>query len=103
MTDRSPGTCFGFAVRSVLPFHYLRGGTGEPLDVVAGSGADGDPGVDGELLLEWTPSARFPLAGRLLRAEPGFRLWVDTWGWFVVDPQARRVSIPETDNVVRRE
>lgn len=104
MTDGSAGTCFGFAVRSALPFHYLREGGGDPLDVVSGAGAGdhGDRG-NGELLLEWTPSPRFPLAGRLVRAEPGFRLWVDTWGWFLVDPQARRVSMPETDNVVRRE
>lgn len=104
MTDGSPGTCFGFAVRSTLPFHYLREGSGEPLDVVAGSDlADADRDSDGELLLEWTPSSRFPLAGRLLRAEPGFRLWVDTWGWFLVDPETPRVSVPQTDNVVRRE
>ena len=102
MTGGSPGTCFGFAVRSELPFHYLRNGPGEPLDVVAGANG-ADPDGDGELVFEWTPSARFPLAGRLLRGAPGFRLWVDTWGWFLVDPQARRVSLPQTDNVVRRE
>ena len=102
MTGNStPGTCFGFAVRSSLPFHYLRAGPGEELHVSARSEVhDGD---GGELLLEWAPSARFPLAGRLVRAEPGFRLWVDTWGWFLIDPEARSVTLPESDNVVRRE
>lgn len=103
MTADGPGTCFGFAVRSELPFHYLRGGAGEPLDIVAGANGGAEPDGDGELVFEWTPSPRFPLAGRLLRAAPGFRLWVDTWGWFLVDPQARCVSLPQTDNVVRRE
>ena len=96
-----PGTCFGFAVRSQLPFHYLRAGDGQPLDVSAPSVVeDGDRG---EVLLEWTPSSRFPLAGRLVRAAPGFRLWVDTWGWFVIDPETPRVTVPDTLNVVRRE
>lgn len=100
-THLSPGTCFGFAVRSSLPFHYLRAGTGQPLDVSAASAPpDGDAG---ELLFEWTPSSRFPLAGRLIRADPGFRLWVDTWGWFLVDPDAPRVTVPDTLNVIRRE
>jgi hypothetical protein len=98
---RSPGTCFGFAVRSSLPFHYLRAGAGSPLEVSAPSTVD--DGDSGETLFEWAPSSRFPLAGRLARAEPGFRLWVDTWGWFVIDPDALRVTVPETSNVVRRE
>lgn len=100
--QRSPGTCFGFAVRSPLEFHYLRGGDGgREIDISAPSSVgDGD---HGELLLEWTPSSRFPLAGRLVRADPGFRLWVETWGWFLIDPEAPRVTLPETLNVVRRE
>ena len=97
----SAGTCFGFDVRSPLAFHYLRGGVGEPLDVSSASAAPDDD--DGELLLEWQQSPRFPLAGRLIRGAPGFRLWVDTWGWFLVDPDAPRVTIPETVNEVRRE
>lgn len=100
-TEPSPGTCFGFAVRSSLPFEYLRVGAGTPLDVSASSAVpDGD---GGEVLLQWAPSSRFPLAGRLIRAAPGFRLWVDTWGWFLVDPDAPRVTLPDTPNVIRRE
>ncbi|MDP8908470.1 MAG: hypothetical protein M3N47_04975 [Chloroflexota bacterium] len=99
--DLSPGTCFGFAVRSSLPFHYLRTGAGQPLEVSAPAVAP--QGDAGELLFEWAPSSRFPLAGRLIRADPGFRLWVDTWGWFLVDPGAPRVTLPETLNIVRRE
>ena len=103
MTSGGPsrGACFGFAVRSSLPFHYLRKDGGQELAVSAPSVVeDGD---SGELLLEWTPSSRFPLAGRLFRAEPGFRLWVDTWGWFLIDPEAPRVTLPDAPNVVRRE
>jgi hypothetical protein len=102
VTGTSPGTCFGFAVRSSLPFHYLRGGAGSPLAVSTTSTVDDDDD-GGEVLFDWTPSPRFPLAGRLVRAAPGFRLWVDTWGWFLIDPDAPRVSVPETANVVRRE
>jgi hypothetical protein len=97
----SPGTCFGFAVRSSLPFHYLRAGPGDELHVAARSEVH-DAG-NGEVLLEWAPSSRFPLAGRLVRATPGFRLWVDTWGWFLIDPEAPYVTLPDTHNVVRRE
>ena len=101
MTGQSLATCFGFAVRSSLPFHYLRAGDGSPLDVSAPSAVeDGDIG---ETLLEWAPSSRFPLAGRLVRAEPGFRLFVDTWGWFLIDPAAPQVTLPATENLVRRE
>lgn len=107
MTDQlSRGTCFGYTVRSALPFHYLRSGRGEqPLDVAAPTAAaNGDAGGDdGELLLEWTPSPRFPLAGRLVRGAPGFRLWVDTWGSFLIDPETPRVTLPDQPNVVRRE
>ena len=100
--DHSPGTCFGFAVRSTLPFAYLRSGAaGAQLEVSAPSVVPEDGA--GELLMEWTPSPRFPLAGRLLRAEPGFRLWVETWGWFLVDPERGCVTLPDSDNVVRRE
>jgi hypothetical protein len=100
-TNGSPGTCYGFAVRSGLPFHYLRSGGGQELHVSAASHVpDGDAG---ELLFDWQPTRRFPLAGRLFRTEPGYRLWVDTWGWFEIDPQASHVTLPESDNVIRRE
>lgn len=101
--EPSPGACFGFAVRSSLPFHYLRSGPGQPLDVTAPSAETDTADGDGELLLEWKPSSRFPLAGRLFRDARGFRLWVDTWGWFVVDTARPHVTLPETLNVVRRE
>lgn len=100
----SPGACYGFAVRSSLPFHYLRAnGDGQdvPLDVAAPSVVD--DADSGELMLRWEPTERFPLAGRLLRADPGWRLWVDTWGWFLIDPAAPRVTLPGSENVVRRE
>lgn len=101
--DVSPGTCFGFAVHSSLPFHYLRanGHADGELEVSAPSTVE--DGHSGEVLLEWTPSSRFPLAGRLFRAESGFRLWVDTWGWFLIDPEVPRVTLPHALNVVRRE
>jgi len=100
--NSSPGTCFGFAVRSALPFHYLRGGgDGQTIDISAPSAVSDDQ--HGEVLLEWTPSSRFPLAGSLVRADPGYRLWIETWGWFLIDPETPHVTLPDTPNVVRRE
>lgn len=96
----SVGTCFGFGVRSSLPFHYLRSGDGPPLGVSAPSAARADAG---EVIFEWTPSAKFPLTGRLHLHDGTYRLWIETWGWFVIDPRVPEVTLPETDNLVRRE
>ncbi len=95
------GACYGFGVRSSLPFSYLRAGGGAPLTVSAPSPAEG--GEAGEVVLEWAATAGFPLPGRLLRDGAGFRLWVDTWGWFHVDPDAGHVTLPDAEDVVRRE
>lgn len=99
--EASIGTCYGFAVRSDLPFQYLRSGDGPPLTVSAP--AEVDEAEAGPVVLEWSPSARFPLHGRLHRHDGGFRLWIETWGWFTIDPESRRVAVPETPDVLRRE
>jgi hypothetical protein len=62
-----------------------------------------DGADSGEVVLQWAATAGFPLPGRLLRDGPDFRLWVDTWGWFHVDPGAPHVTVPDAQDVVRRE
>jgi hypothetical protein len=102
MTVHEPiGTCFGFQVRSTLPFHYLREGEGEPLDVHAPSTTGAD--LTDALIVEWTPTPELPFHARLYSRGALFRLWIDGAGWFEVDPDARTVRLPETDNPVRRE
>ncbi len=96
----SIGTCFGFGVRASLPFNYLRGGDGPPLSVSVDSAIEGDPG---ETVFEWAPTARFPHRGRLHRDGSRFRLWIDTWGSFVIDPDGSAVTVPDTTEIVRRE
>ena len=96
------GTCYGFGVRSSLPFHYLREGDGPALDVSAPSAVDGD-GEAGEVVFEWAPTPKFPLTGRLYRDGTDFRLWIETWGWFLVDTERMDVTIPDAENIVRRE
>lgn len=98
---KTVGTCFGFAVRSPLPFHYLRAGEGEPLDVSAPSAAPDDG--KGELILEWTPTPTFPFEGRLYRGDPGFRLWTAGSGWFLIDDRTPSVTLPDASDIVRRE
>lgn len=91
---------FGFDVRSQLSFHYLRSGSGVPLEVE-------------EVLLE--PAD----AGRLLEASPyrpgqrgrtqvyedgsAFNLWVDHAGWFRIDPSVPRITVPPSDDPAWRE
>lgn len=95
------GTCFGFAVRSRLPFHYLRGGHGDPIDVSATSDEAWD--VRGEPIVEWIPTPDLPFEGRLYRDDSRFSLWISGSGWFFVDPRAGTIVVPDERNVVRRE
>lgn len=100
-SNDSLGTCFGFAVRSTLPFHYLRGGDGDPIDVSAPSPEPRDDA--GELIIEWTPTKEVPFEGRLYADNGRFRLWIAGSGWYVVDPAAPSILLPDEPNVVRRE
>jgi len=99
--EPSVGTCFGFEVHSSLPFMYLRGGSGQPVDVSAPSRPEGHP--DDVLLAEWTSTAEVPLDGRLFRARGGYRLWMSGTGWFEVDPDAGSIVVPDAADVIRRE
>ncbi len=95
------GTCFGYEVRSALPFEFLRGGEGEPLEVVASS--DGRAGPDDELLLDWERSPERPFCARLYSDGSRYRLWVRDGGWFGVEPGVPRVHVPAREDAIRRE
>jgi len=100
-----PGSCYGFEPVSDLSFEYLRGGQGEPLAVAEVEGEPGDPGDgEGELVSEWTPIPDRRLWARLYADGPRYRLWVDGYGTFAVDPLAPSVGLPAGEaEAVRRE
>jgi hypothetical protein len=101
--EQALGTCFGFGVSAPLAFRYLREGTGDPIDV---SVDEVDPDVDrGELVLRWDRERNNPIEAQLYRAADGRRysLWVEGTGWFQVDPESGRVTVPPCADVVRRE
>lgn len=94
------GTCFGFRVRSTVPLHYLRAGHGPELGVSTPAEVGLRP--DDRLLIEWTPKRGVPHV-KLYRSGRRYRVWVDGGGWFVVDPEASHIDLPETGDPVRRE
>lgn len=99
--DASVGTCFGFAVRSSLPFAYLRGGEGTPLGVSAPSRDEPEP--DERLVREWTPVPGLRFHGKLYEHEGAYRLWIAGVGWFDIDPRVPEISVPDGPDAVRRE
>lgn len=100
-TTSSPlGSCFGFEIRSELPFALLRNGSGTPLSVIrAGAPWEGS----GEPVLEWLPKSDRPLHAKIFADGPSFRMWTDLEGWFTIDPSAPLVTVPRCDDAVRLE
>ncbi len=86
------GACYGFAVRSKLPFAYLREGPGDPLEVVT-PGPEG-PGPGDRPLLEWRATPELPLEAELHSDGRGFRLRIGGAGWFSVEPREGRIAAP---------
>ncbi len=100
--DGRRGTCFGFEVRSPLPFLYTREGSGDPLDV-SRSAEPRDPAVYGPPVVEWLPRPARPLHARLYREGERYHLWVDSGGWFAVDPARGRIDVTDAGDPVRFE
>lgn len=98
--DASIGSCYGFGIRSSVPLQFLRDGDGPALSVSAASVVDG---TAGEVVFEWAPTPKFPLTGRLHRDGADFRLWIESWGWFLINTETPEVTIPEVAHAVRRE
>jgi hypothetical protein len=97
----SMGTCYGFALRSELPFRFLRGGEGDELDVFVSPDRDG--GDHGELLQEWSSEDPPGHEIRIFGDEGRYRLWSTVLGWFSIDPTAPSIGVPDTDLDIARE
>src|SRR5688572_17884347 len=95
------GTCFGFQITSSLPLRYLRSGGGETLKIEIGEQGP-PPGADDKAVLHWTPPAA-PLDARLFGDESAYRLWIERSGWFDIDIPHGRITVPGSDEPIRRE
>lgn len=102
MKGAGQGSCYGFEPVSELRFEYLRHGGGEQFAV--DELPDEPDGPDGELVAEWTPIPERRVWAKLYADGPRYRLWVDGFGTFAVDPAAPSVGLPASDvDGVRRE
>lgn len=102
MTGAVHGSCYGFQPVSDLSFEYLRSGGGEPFAVAEVEEEPGGP--DGVLVSEWTPIPDRRVWARLYADGPRYRLWVEGYGTFAVDPRAPSVGLPAGEaGGVRRE
>lgn len=104
MEDRilsTPRGCFGFQVRSELPFEFLRRGGREVLTVAerdTGGAPSGDP------IREWLPRADHPFHARLHQAGDDYRFWVEGLGTYDIHPQERpRIDVPAGADPLARE
>ena len=96
MTGVVQGSCYGFQPGCELSFEYLRGGGGEPFAVAE---LEGEPdNGDGVLVTEWTPIPDRRIGARLYADGPRYRLWVDGFGTFAVDPQAPSVGCSQSSS-----
>lgn len=101
MSAPSLGTCFGFEIRSSLAFRYLRAGNGTPLAVSAP--ARSEPEEPESLVREWTAVSGEQLQAKLYGVGGTHRLWIEDVGWFEIDPEASSITLPDSDDLVRRE
>jgi hypothetical protein len=100
-SDSKPGSCYGFAVRSTLPFRFLRGGDGQDLDVFMSPAPE--DGTRYPLLQEW-PSEDPPGHKIRIYGEGGvYRLSSSFLGWFTIDATAPSIAVPDTGQHLGRE
>ena len=96
--------CYGFRISSSIPLRFAREGAddGWPvLEVVEG----GDPPAELQPpVLAWTAAGAQPVSAQVHRvSDGGLAVHVDGGGWFGVDVDAARVSVPRAGEPVRRE
>lgn len=95
------GACFGFSVQSALPLRFLRDGTGEPLEIVSVSDdAADDESTHGRFLIEWDYNPIEPFVARLYEWGPGYRLWIAGEGWFAIDVQDCKITVPDVEDIL---
>ena len=93
------GTCFGYSVVSSLPFRYLRDGAGTPLEVVEAP----DAGSDDPPIMEWRENVDMPFHARLHRDGRRYKMWIHDTGWYCIDPDEGRMTVPPSAQTVLRE
>ena len=94
------GACFGFEIRSTLPFTLLRKGGGDPLSIMS---VDERPKPRGEPLLEWLPRSDRSLHAKIFADGDRYRMWTDLEGWFTIDPSGQLVTAPPCEDAIRLE
>ncbi len=94
-------TCYGFEIESELSFNYLRGGGGQSLSVAESDEEVEEPAVPP--LVEWKPHEARQLHGKLFQQDGIYRLWFKRFGWFSIDPHARRITVPPFEDTARLE
>lgn len=95
------GTCFGFGVRTELPFRFLRDGDGPGLAVTELLEQPTEP--EAKPILEWHITNDGVFHARLYEEKGCFRLWVEGSGSFVIDPSVPSISLPRNGNPIKRE
>jgi hypothetical protein len=86
------GSCYGFSVRSSLPFTYLREGGGTELRVTQ---RDGEPLREpGPVTARWHGGPD-RIETRLHSSAHGDRLWLEHVGWFEIDARIPAIGLPE--------
>ena len=95
------GCCFGYAVRSQLPFHFLRTGGGDPLEISIHPEDEAEP--RGRLIRRWNQGGNERFFARLFADGRRYRLAVEGEGTFIVDPSGPHISMPLAGNRVKRE
>lgn len=84
-----------------MPFAFLRGGAGEPLQLEFG--ASDKPTDPGKLVREWRIDGPEPFFAGLYANAEGYWLWAADSGWFEVKTSPARISMPTEGNMVKRE
>lgn len=95
-------TCFGYVVRSALPFDFLRKGDGNGTALEVTQADDELPEPLEEPLMLWTDESGRPF-GRLHHVGVEYLVWMDKVGSFRVDPGAPAIAIPRSSSGPRRE
>jgi hypothetical protein len=93
-------TCFGYSVRSALPFplQSLRRGTGTPLYVTVDAE---EPRPDREAVLVWSEWDK-PIV-ELYDLDTSYLVWIDQIGWFRIDPEGPSIAVSSTASGPRLE
>ncbi len=99
--DPNGRACFGFEVRSDLPFRLLRRASGRSLHVVEHEGSE--PDTYGNPLMSWEARPGNPFARRIYEHGRGYAVWHEAIGWFLVDANEPAIAVPPSADELRRE